>query len=148
METTTAVRDRSHRSFIAAALGIQAVLAIFFALRKWDFPFATQVGWIVYALAVPAVALSVALVRRREPWYLVPAGFLYGVWAAFGCTVDIVHRVEWRSPILASVFVPYVTLYIAAQMFYWWPLLKIHRPSWFVFAVLYAVSTFLNMSSH
>ncbi len=148
MVRPTRVRDRWDRWFIAMALGIQVVLVIFFALRKWDFPLAMQVGWIVYALATPAVALSVGLLREGRPWYLAAAGVLYGVWATFGIAVDVVHRVEWRSPVLVSVFVPYVALYTAAQMFYWWPLLKIHRPAWFVFAALYAVSTFLNVSSH
>ncbi len=152
MQTTVAVhhrlRDRWDRRFVTMAIGTQVVLVIFFALRKWDFPAAMQVGWLVYALAIPAVALSVQGVREGKAWYLVAAGFLFGVWAAFGTVVDIIHRVEWRSPMLLPVFLPYVTLYIAAQMFYWWPLLKVDRRAWLAFTVLYAASTYLNMSSH
>jgi hypothetical protein len=65
------IRDRLDRLFVLMSLGIQAVLVVFFALRKWNF-----------------------------------------------------------------------------QMFYWWPLLKVHRPSWFVFSALYILSTWLNLSSH
>jgi hypothetical protein len=140
--------DRYGHLFIAASLGIQAALVIFFALRRWQFAVAMRWGWIVYALAVPAAALSVALVRATRPWYLWMAGFLFAAWAVFGAVVDLVRPVEWRSPILWSVFVPYVGLYTLAQMFYWWPLLKVHRPSWFVFAALYALSSTLNLASH
>ena len=142
------VLDRWERQFLAAALGIQGVLVIFFALRKWNFAVAMQVGWLVYGLAIPAVALSVMLVRARKPWYLSTAGFLFAVWAAFGAVVDIIHPVEWRSPMLPSIFIPYVLLYTSSQMFYWWPLLRIHRVSWCIFTALYSLSTLLNVTSH
>jgi hypothetical protein len=142
------VRDRGDRWFIRLSLGIQVMLVTFFALRKWDFAAAMQVGWFVYTLAIPAVALSVVLIRDAKPWYLPAAGFLFALWAVFGTIVDILHPIEWRSPILWSIFVPYVVTYTGSQMFYWWPLLRLHRPSWFVFAGLYAVSTLLNVSSH
>jgi hypothetical protein len=140
--------DRHNRLFITTSLCIQVVLVIFFALRKWDFPLAMQVGWFVYALAVPAVIVSIRLIRGGKPWYLIAAGFLFALWAAFGTVVDIIHPVEWRSPILLAVFLPYVLSYTASQMFYWWPLLKVHRPSWFIYTALYCLSTWLNMSSH
>jgi len=130
------------------ALGMQAVFVIFFALRKRDFALAMQVGWLVYGLAIPAGVLSVMLVNARKAWYLSTGGFLFAVWSVFGTVVDIVHPVAWRSPILWSIFVPYVLLYTVSQMFYWWPLLKLHRPSWFLYAALYSLSTFLNVTSH
>jgi hypothetical protein len=33
-------------------------------------------------------------------------------------------------------------------MFYWWPLALISRPLWYIYAVLFIVSTVLNVSSH
>ena len=143
-----AVRDRWERWFIAASLGIQVVLVIYFALTKWHVAGATPVGWLVYGLGIPAAALSVMLVKARKPWYLSAAGFLFALWAAFGVVVDIIHPVAWRSPMLPSIFMPYVLLYAASQMFYWWPLLKVHRVSWCIFAALYSLSTFLNVTSH
>ena len=142
------VRDRSERQFLAASLGQQVVLVIYFALRKCHVAGAMQVGWLVYGLAIPAVALSVMLLKARKPWYLWTAGFLFAVWAAFGVVVDIIHPVAWRSPMLPSIFMPYVLLYTASQMFYWWPLLRVHRVSWCIFAALYSLSTFLNVTSH
>jgi hypothetical protein len=107
-----------------------------------------QIGWLVYALAVPAVVVSGVLIKGHKAWYLWTAGLLFALWAGFGIVVDIIHPVEWRSPILWPVFVPYVLGYTISQMFYWWPLLKVNRPSWFIWGVLYGVSTFLNVTSH
>ena len=132
------VCDRWERRFIAASLGQQVVLVIYFALTKWHVAGATPVGWLVYGMGIPAVALSVMLLKARKPWYLWTAGFLFAVWAAFGVVVDIIHPVAWRSPMLPSIFMPYVLLYFASQMFYWWPLLKVDRVSWCIFAALYS----------
>jgi hypothetical protein len=69
------------------------------------------------------------------------AGSLYATWAMLGYIVDIARQVEWRSPILWPVFIPYVMLCFAKLKFYWWPLGFIHRPLWFVYAVLFVNST-------
>jgi len=34
------------------------------------------------------------------------------------------------------------------RLFIWWPLLKVHRLSWFLYAALYSLSTFLSVTSH
>lgn len=133
---------------MATAFAIQAVLIVFFALRLWAYDTALEVGWIVYAAAVPALVISALLARSRLPWHFWIGGPLFAIWALFGFYVDIVKPIAWRSPILPSVFVPYVVLYLAAQMFYWWPLARIRRPLWFAYAVVFAISTTLNLASH
>ncbi len=140
--------DPTDRIYIAASFIIQTTLVAFFALRLWNFSFALKVGWIVYALAVPAVVVSVMLIRAGKAWYLAAAGFLYGAWCVFGAIVDIFRPVEWRNPILWPIFLPYVILYLSGIMFYWWPLARIHRPSWFIYAVLFILSTLLNLAAH
>jgi hypothetical protein len=140
--------DRYERRFVFTAFFIQIVLLGFFALRKWKFDTAMQFGWIVYALAVPAVIVSVVLLVGGKPWHLWLAGFLYAAWAMFGYVVDIARPAGWRSPIFWPVFIPYVLLYVSSLMFYWWPLGNIQRPLWFVYAVLFGISTILNISSH
>jgi hypothetical protein len=142
------VCDRWERRFIAASLGQQVVLVIYFALTKWHVAGATPVGWVVYGLGIPAAVLSVMLLKARKPWYLWTAGFLFTGWSVFGAVVDIIHPVAWRSPMLPSIFIPYVLLYTSSQMFYWWPLLRMQRVSWCIFTALYSLSTFLNMTSH
>ena len=140
--------NRLDRLFVFAAFLIQVVLVIFFALRTRNLTAALRVGWIVYALAIPAVAVSILLMRAGRPWFVWLAGFLYGAWAVFGYLVDVARPLEWRSPILWPVFLPYVLLYLSSLMFYWWPLATIQRQLWFVYAVLFLVSTVLNVSSH
>ncbi len=140
--------DRLDRLFVFTAFLLQIVLLVFFANRKLDFDLAVKWGWIVYALAVPAVIVSLVLLVGGKPWYLWLAGFLYAAWAILGYIVDVASPVEWRSPILWPVLIPYVILFISSQMFYWWPLGNIQRPLWFIYAVLFVISTILNISSH
>ena len=33
-------------------------------------------------------------------------------------------------------------------MLYWWPLAKIHRPSWFIYSALFILSTLLSLAAH
>jgi len=69
--------DRYDKLFIFVAFFIQFILLIYFAIRKWDFDLAMQWGWIVYALALPAVIISLVLLFAGKPWYLWLGGFLY-----------------------------------------------------------------------
>jgi hypothetical protein len=46
------------------------------------------------------------------------------------------------------VFIPYITLYLATTMFYWWPAAQIYKPVWFIATLLFALNTYLNISSH
>ena len=140
--------DRFDNLFVVPALFIQIVLLIFFGLRKWMFDTAMQVGWIVYALAIPALIISVILLINGKDWYLWLGGFIFSAWAILGYIVDEARPVPWRSPIMWPVFIPYVLLYLSSMMFYWWPLANIYRPLWFVYAVLFVISTILNISSH
>jgi hypothetical protein len=140
--------DRYERLFVLTAFFIQLVLLVFFALRKWRFDTAMRFGWVVYALAVPAVIASLVLWTGGKPWDLWLAGFLYAAWAILGYVVDIARPVEWRSPILWPVFIPYVLLYVSSSMLYWWPLGNIQRPLWFLYGALFVMSTILNIASH
>jgi len=140
--------DRYDALFVVTAFSIQVILLCYFALRKWRFDAAMRIGWEVYALAIPAAIISVVLLFAGRPWYLWLAGFLFAAWATFGYVVDIARPVAWRSPILWSAFIPYVLLYLSTMMFYWWPMATLHKPLWYVYAVLFVISTVLNVSSH
>jgi hypothetical protein len=45
--------------------------------------------------------------------------------------------VKWRSTIRWPVAIPYVFLYLATIMFYWWPLGQFGRPLWFAYAIIF-----------
>lgn len=134
--------------FVVWAFLFQIVLIVHFALRKWRFSIVQKYGWLVYALGAPAAVISILLLLGGKAWWLWFAGFLLLAWGILGCTVEYVKKIEWRSPMRWSVFAPYLILYLAALMFYWWSLYRISLPLWFAYAVLYAVSTVLNITSH
>jgi len=134
--------------FIANAFLVQIVLLIHFAVRKWAFATAIRYGSLVYALSIPSALLSFWILLSGGVWWSWLAGFLFLAWAAYGFIVEYVLKIEWREPIRSSIFIPYIFLYLATIMFYWWPLIRIWRPLWFVYAVLFLASTVLNLSSH
>ena len=134
--------------FVLMAFGLQLVLIMHFALRRWRFAAAIRLGPWVYALSLPATAVSLVLLIDGQPWWLWLGGFLFLVWAIFGYVVEYVRQIEWRTARRWSIFGPYVLLYLATVMFYWWPLARLYRPLWFVYAGLFLVSTALNVASH
>ncbi len=56
--------------------------------------------------------------------------------------------ISWRSPIVWPVFIPYVFVYLASLMFYWIPLGNIRRELLYIYAVLFIINSFLNITSH
>ncbi len=136
-------------AFVAWAFVFQVVLIIHFGLRKWRFSeYVMKYGWIVYALALPAVLLSLVLWRAGKTWGLWLGGVVYGVWALFGYVTEYVKKVAWRNPVRWSILGPYLVLYLGTVMFYWWPLALVSKPLWYVYGLLFVVATILNVTSH
>lgn len=135
--------------FILWGFIFQIVLIIHFALRKWLFDkYIMQYGWIVYALSIPAFIISVILFVGGKIWWLWLSGCLYLIWAVLGYIVEYVKKIEWRSPIRWSIMGPYIFLYLATIMFYWWPLALIKKPFWYAYTILFIIATILNVTSH
>ena len=135
--------------YVVTALAFQIVLLIHFILRKWAFgSYIHQFGWIVYALAIPAAIASVVLIRQGAEWWMWVGGFIYLIWAVFGYVVEYQLGIEWRSPISWPIFVPYLFLYLATTMFYWWPLARVGRPFWLAATVIFVLATTFNATSH
>jgi hypothetical protein len=135
--------------FIIWALFFQTVLVVHFAVRKRFFEsYTLKFGWVVYALSIPAVVISVVLLLGGKTWSFWLGGFLFLAYAAYGYWVDYVKGIPWRKPLQPSIAFPYVLLYLATAMFYWWPLGLLSGPFWFVAAALFVVGTILNITSH
>ena len=135
--------------FVLWAFILQIVLVIHFAVRKWLFEsYTLKYGWIVYALSIPAAAISIILLLGGKSWSFWLGGFLFLVYAAYGYWVDYVRRIQWRNPPRWSILFPYVFLYLATVMFYWWPLGLLSRPLWVAYTVLFVIATILNITSH
>lgn len=134
--------------FVVFAFVVQLALITHFALRRWAFATAMRFGPLVYALCIPAMIVSILLLAGGKLWYLWLAGFIFAAWAIYGYIVEYVFHIAWRAPIRWNILIPYLALYLASMMFYWWPLATIDRTLWYVYAVLFAISTFLNAISH
>lgn len=141
--------DNYDKLFIVWAFTFQIVLIVHFAVRKPFFEsYTVKYGWIVYALCIPAVIISIILMLGGKSWSFWLGGFLFLIYAAFGYWVDYVAKIPWRNPLSLSIAIPYVFLYLSTVMFYWWPLWNLSRPLWFVYTILYVIATYLNIRSH
>jgi hypothetical protein len=135
--------------FVVWAFLFQILLIVHFAIRKPLFEsYTLKYGWIIYALCIPAVVISIILLRDGKNWTFWLGGFLFLVYALFGYWLDFVAQIQFRNPLRLSIAVPYVFLYLATVMFYWWPLGLLSRPLWFVYAILFVIATVLNITSH
>jgi len=141
--------DTLDKLFVVWAFLFQILLIVHFAIRKPLMESYTEkYGWIIYALCIPAVVISIILMRSGKSWSFWLGGFLLLVYAIFGYWVDYVAKIPFRNPNQLSTAIPYVFLYLATVMFYWWPLGFLSRPLWFIYAVLFVVATILNITSH
>jgi hypothetical protein len=141
--------DNLDKLFTAWAFLMQIILIVHFAVRKPFFESYTQkFGWIVYALCIPAVVISIILLYGGKSWAFWLGGFLFVVFAAFGYWVDYVAQIQFRNPLRLSIAFPYVFLYLATVMLYWWPVGLLSRPLWFVYTILFVIATVLNIASH
>lgn len=141
--------DKRDTLFVVWAFLLQVVLIIHYAVRKRFFEsYTVKYGWIVYALCIPAVVISVILLLGGKSWSFWLGGFLFLIFAAYGYYIDYIKQIPWRNPIVPRVMFPYVTLYLSTVMFYWWPLGLINRRLWFAYLALFIVSTILKITSH
>jgi hypothetical protein len=141
--------DNLDKLFISWAFLLQILLIVHFAIRKSLFEsYTVKYGWIIYALCIPAVAISIVLMRGGKSWSFWLGGFLFLVFAVFGYWVDYVAQIQFRNPFRPSIAIPYVFSYLVTVKFYWWPVGLLSRPLWFVYAVLFVIATVLNVTSH
>lgn len=141
--------DNFDNLFIVWAFLFQVILIIHFSIRKKYFESYTQrFGWLVYALSIPAVLISILFIINGKSWSFWLGGFLFLIFAIFGYWVEYVKKINWRTPIQWPIFIPYIILYLATIMFYWWPLALLYQPLWYVYAILFIIATYLNIRSH
>lgn len=141
--------DNYDTLFVIWAFIFQIVLIVHFALRKRFFEsYTMKYGWLVYALCFPAAVISIVLLLGGKTWPFWLGGFLFLLFAAYGYRIDYVKKIQWRNPLRLSIMFPYVFLYLGTAMFYWWPLGILSRLLWYIYSVLFALGTYLNIRSH
>ena len=140
--------DKHDTLFVIWAFLMQICLIVLFAVRKSNLDLILKYGWILYLICIPAVIVSVMMLRGGKEWSFWVGGFIFLLWAIFGLFVEYGFGIKWRNPIVWSVFVPYVALYLGTIMFYWFPVGILSRPLWYIYAILFSLSTYLNIASH
>lgn len=141
--------DKFDKLFVVWAFLFQILLIVHFALRKPLIEsYTMKFGWIIYALCIPAAGISIYLLRAGKSWSFWLGGFLFVLYAVFGFWVDYVAKIPFRNPLRLPIVFPYAFLYLATQMFYWWPLGLLSRGLWYAYAVLFLIGTILNITSH
>ncbi len=141
--------DHLQLAYVLTAFALQLLLIANFAARNLRPELERRCGWILYVLAGSlGLALGVLLWGSDEPRILLLAMLLLSVWGGFGYLIDIRFRVKWRNPPRWSIFIPYVGLFVASQLFQWGSMWDIDRALWVAYGMLYAISTTLNLASH
>jgi len=141
--------DKLDTTFIVWAFFLQISLVIHFAIRKILFEtYTLRYGWWIYALAIPAVIISLFIIRGGKTWSFWLGGFLFLIFAVFGYWIDYHLGINWRNPLRMDIMFPYVILYLSSIMFYWWPLAMLFKPLWYVFGVLFIIGIVFNVTSH
>lgn len=141
--------DNLDKLFVFWAFFFQVVLILHFAIRKRFFEsYTLKYGWIVYALCIPAVIISIILLLGGKSWSFWLGGFLFVLFGAYGYWIEHIKHIQWRNPMQQSIMFPYVFLYLSTVMFYWWPLGQLSRSLWVVYGILFILATILNITSH
>jgi hypothetical protein len=140
--------DKHDTLFVIWAFFLQICLIVLFAIRKSHLEAILQYGWILYLLSIPAVIISIIMLRSGKEWSFWIGGFIFLLWAIFGYVVEYQFDIKWRNPIVWSILVPYMVLYLGTIMFYWFPLGILSRLFWYIYAVFFALGTYLNVTSH
>jgi protein-S-isoprenylcysteine O-methyltransferase Ste14 len=89
-------------------------------------------GYVIVALALPAVAALVAFVRARSAWlsWAGPAVFL--AFVVLMVVVEYVVPIEFRSPPRPVILVPYLVLFFGAIFLMGLPMFSLDRRLWVV----------------
>lgn len=140
--------DKFDLLFIIWAFLLQISLIVLFAIRKMNLDLILQDGWIFYLFSIPAVIISILMLCSGKAWSFWVGGFIFLVWAIFGYVIEYQLGIKWRNPAVLPILIPYVLLYLGTIMFYWFPLGILSRPLWYIYAVLFAFGTYLNITSH
>lgn len=121
-----------HLTVWAVVNAVNLLQAAGFLSRIWTRSMATNhvLGFVIMALAVPALASLVAFVRAKAGWlsWAGPAVFL--AFALLMAVVEDIAPIEFRSPARPAILVPYLSLFFGAIFLMGLPMFSIDRRLW------------------
>ena len=80
--------DKHDSLFVIWAFVLQICLIVLFVIRKSNLEFILQNGWFFYLLSIPAVIVSVIMLRNGKEFSFWIGGFIFLVWAIFGYVIE------------------------------------------------------------
>ena len=80
--------DNIDTLFVLWAFVMQICLIVLFAIRKMNVEIILTYGWIFYLLSIPAVVVSIIMLRAGKEWSFWVGGFIFLVWAIFGLVIE------------------------------------------------------------
>jgi hypothetical protein len=89
-------------------------------------------GYLIVALAAPAAVALVAFLRAGAGWRQWVGPAVYLAFVALSVAVEYVWPVEFRSPVRASILVPYLLLFFGAILLMGLPMFHMDRRLWLV----------------
>jgi hypothetical protein len=92
-------------------------------------------GFMIAALGVPAAAALVALVRAGSGWLYWTGSAVYLAFVALMIVVEYVASIEFRSPPLYGILVPYLALFFGSILLMGLPMFRLNRALWLVTVV-------------
>ena len=96
-------------------------------------------GYIIMLLAIPATVALVAYLRAGADWRLWLGPAVFDAFVLFMLVVDYVRPVEFRSPAMPSVLVPYLVLFFGSILLMGLPMFRMDLMLWAVTAVTSAL---------
>ena len=91
-----------------------------------------RLGYVMIALAAPAALALIAFVRARAGWLQWIGPAVYLAFIALMIVVDYVSPIEFRSPALYRILVPYLVLFFGGILLMGLPMFRSDRGLWLV----------------
>ena len=91
-----------------------------------------MLGYVMAALAVPAVVALTAFWRAGADWLQWIGPLVYVVFVALMVAVEYIRPVEFRSPARYGILVPYLVLFFGAILLMGLPMFRMDRQLWLI----------------
>jgi len=91
-----------------------------------------RIGYAIAGLAVPAMAALTSYARIGAGWLYLAGPAMFLVFVVFMIGIDYVWKIEFRSPLRASIAVPYLVLFFGSIILMGLPMFSLNRTLWLV----------------
>ena len=124
---------------VVNAVNVLQSLGFLSRVRTGSMAINHSLGYVIAALALPAIVALIAFVRKGAGWlhWAGPAVFL--AFIALMIAVDYVWPVEFRSPRRYAILVPYLALFFGSIFLMGLPMFRVNRHLWLVTVVTSAL---------